>query len=91
MNFTAPINVSSSSIRDMLQIEIWNQTLMLTEGNLLPVKTLTKPLDKAVPIQFKGNQPEKMLLDVIKVGGYVGKVSTLTTAFFSFILAIGLS
>ena len=65
MNFSAPLNVSSSSIRDMLQIEIWNQTLLLTEGNLLPVKTLTTPLNKAVPTQFKGNKPEKMLLDVI--------------------------
>jgi hypothetical protein len=37
LNFTAPLNVSASSIRDMLSVGIWNQTLLLTKGNLMPV------------------------------------------------------
>ena len=44
MNFSAPLNVSAASIRDLLSVEIWNNTLLLTKGNLLPVQLYTKPL-----------------------------------------------
>ena len=56
MNFTAPLNVSASSIRDQLSVKIWNQTLLLTKGNLMPVELYTTPLNKTIPRQFSGTK-----------------------------------
>ena len=91
LNFTAPMNVSSSSIRDMLSVEIWNQTLLLTKSNIMPVKLSKTPLDKAIPRQSKGTKLDQMLTEVVEAVGTVSKVSTVVTAFLSIFLGIGLS
>ena len=65
INFTAPLNVSAASIRDLLSVEIWNQTLLLTKGNLMPVQLFTTPLNKTIPRQYSGTDSEQMLIEVV--------------------------
>ena len=91
MNFTAPLNVSASSIRDQLSVKIWNQTLLLTKGNLMPVELYTTPLNKTIPRQFSGTKSEQMLIEVVEAAGSAGKVGTITTGFLTLVLGIGLS
>ncbi len=62
MNFTAPLNVSAGSIRDQLSVKIWNQTLLLTKDNLMPVQLNTTPLIKTIPRQFSGTKSERILI-----------------------------
>ena len=91
MNFTAPLNVSASSIRDQLSVKIWNQTLLLTKGNLMPVELYTTPLNKTIPRQFSGTKSEQMFIEVVEAAGTAGKVGTITTGFLTLVLGIGLS
>ena len=91
MNFTAPLNVSASSIRDQLSVKIWNQTLLLTKGNLMPVELYTTPLNKTIPRQFSGTKSDQMFIEVVEAAGTAGKVGTITTGFLTLVLGIGLS
>ena len=91
MKFTAPINVSASSIRDQLSVKIWNQTQLLTKGNLMPVELYTTPLNKTIPRQFSGTKSEQMFIEVVKAAGTASKVGTITTGFLTLVLGIGLS
>jgi hypothetical protein len=91
MNFTAPLNVSASSIRDQLSVKICNQTLLLTKENLMPVQLYTTPLKKTIPRQFSGTKSEQMLIEVVEAAGAAGKVVTITTGFLTVVLDIGLS
>jgi len=65
MNFTGPLNVSAANIRDLLSVEIWNQTLLITKGNLMPVQLFFTPLNKTIPRQFSGTESEQMLIEVV--------------------------
>ena len=91
INFTAPLNVSAASIRDLLSVEIWNQTLLLTKGNLMPVQLFATPLNKTIPRQYSGTDSEQMLIEVVEAAGTAGKVATVTSGFLSLVLGIGLS
>ena len=91
MNFTDPLNVSAASIRDLLSVKIWNQTLLLTKGNLIPVQLFATPLNKTIPRQYSGTESEQMLIEVVEAAGTAGKVATVTSGFLSLVLGIGLS
>jgi hypothetical protein len=91
MNFTAPLNVSAASIRDLLSVEIWNQTLLLTKGNLMPVQLYSTPLNTTIPRQFSGTESEQMFLEVVEAASTAGKVATVTSGLLSVFLGIGLS
>ena len=91
MNFTGPLNVSAANIRDLLSVEIWNQTLLITKGNLMPVQLFFTPLNKTIPRQFSGTESEQILIEVVEAAGTAGKVGTITTGFLTLVLGIGLS
>jgi hypothetical protein len=91
INFTDPLNVSAASIRDLLSVEIWNQTLLLTKGNLMPVQLYCTPLNRTIPRQFSGTESEQMLIKVVEAAGTAGKVATVTSGLLSLVLGIGLS
>ncbi len=91
MNFTAPLNVSAASIRDLLSVEIWNQTLLLTKGNLMPVQLLSTPHNTTIPRQFSGTESEQMLIEVVEAAGSASKVATVTSGLLSIVLGVGLS
>jgi hypothetical protein len=91
INFTAPLNVSASSIRDQLSVKIWNQTLLLTKGSLMPVQLDTTPLNKTIPRQFSGTKSEQILIKYVEAAGIAGKIGTIITGFIEVVLGIGLS
>lgn len=49
VNFTAPLNVSSSEIPDRLSVYLWNTKRILTKANNLPVQLATTPLQIKIP------------------------------------------
>ncbi len=91
INFTAPLNVSAASIRDLLSIKIWNQTLLLTKGNLMPVQLYSTPLSKTIPRQFSGTESEQMLIKVVEAAGTASKVATFASGLLYIVFGIGLS
>jgi len=91
MNFTGPLNVSAANIRDLLSVEIWNQTLLITKGNLMPVQLFFTPLNKTIPRQFSGTESEQMLIEVVEAAGSASKVATVTSGLLSIVLGVGLS
>jgi len=91
MNFTTPLNVSAGSIRDQLSVKIWNQTLLLTKDNLMPVHLYSTPLFTTIPRQFSGTKSEQILLEVVEAAGTSGKIATFITGFVSVVINIGLS
>jgi hypothetical protein len=91
MNFTAPLNVSAANIRDLLSVEIWNQTLLLTKGNLMPVQLFTTPHNTTIPRQFSGTESEQILIEVVEAAGSASKVATVTSGLLSIVIGVGLS
>ncbi len=91
INFTAPLNVSAASIRDLLSVKIWNQTLMLTKGNLMPVQLYSTPLNTTITRQFSGTKSDQIMIEVVEAAGTAGKVATVTSGLLSLALGIGLS
>jgi hypothetical protein len=65
MNFTAPLSVSAARIRDLLSVDIWNQTLLLTKGNLMPVQLFSTPHNTTIPRQFSGTESEQILIEAV--------------------------
>jgi len=59
LNFSAPLNVSASSIPDRLYVK-FNQTLF-TLSNLLPVVYLNEPIE--IPMQLSFNRFDDMLIN----------------------------
>ena len=91
LNFTGPLNVSAANIRDLLSVEIWNQTLLITKGNLMPVQLFFTPLNKTIPRQFSGTESEQILIEVVEAAGSASKVATVTSGLLSIVLGVGLS
>ncbi len=77
LNFSAPLNVSASSIPDKLYVK-FNQT-MFTLSNLLPVVYLDEPID--IPMQLSGNIFDDMLIN--GVAGAVDGMNTVTGGTFA--------
>ena len=77
LNFSAPLNVSASSIPDELYVK-FNQT-MLTKSNLLPVVYLDEPI--AIPMQLSGNRFDDILIN--GVAGAVDGMNTVTGGTFA--------
>jgi len=91
MNFSEPLNVSTASLRDLLQVEIWNKNLLLTKVNRLPVQLSTRPLQSKIPRQSSGTKFELTVTQVIESVGDVAKAGTVVTGVLTIFLSIGLS